>query len=49
MRAGETDKAVTVAPDAFQEVVAKIAAALPPGWFGKPYLLCLCGSVSVRG
>lgn len=29
MRAGETDKAVTVAPELFQDVVAKIAAALP--------------------
>lgn len=29
MRAGETDKAVTVAPESFQEMVAKIAAALP--------------------
>ena len=29
MRAGETDKAVTVAPEPFQEIVAKIAAALP--------------------
>lgn len=29
MRAGETDKAVTVAPDAFQEMVAKVVSALP--------------------
>lgn len=29
MRAGETDKAVTVAPEPFHEIVAKIAAALP--------------------
>lgn len=29
MRAGETDKAVTVAPEPFQEIVTKIAAALP--------------------
>lgn len=29
MRAGETDKAVTVAPEPFQEIVSKIASALP--------------------
>lgn len=29
MRAGETDKAVTVAPEPFQEMVAKVASALP--------------------
>jgi len=29
MRAGETDKAVTVAPEPFQEMVGKIAKALP--------------------
>jgi carbamoyl-phosphate synthase large subunit len=29
MRAGETDKAVTVAPEPFQEMVSKIAKALP--------------------
>lgn len=29
MRAGETDKAVTVAPELFNELVAKIAAVLP--------------------
>ncbi|CAM4197247.1 ATP-grasp domain-containing protein [Vreelandella rituensis] len=29
MRAGETDKAVTMAPEPFREIVAKIAGALP--------------------
>ncbi|NWN81512.1 MAG: hypothetical protein HLX48_00750 [Halomonas sp.] len=29
MRAGETDKAVTVAPELFQETVAKISSVLP--------------------